>query len=83
MDVRKILDDHPLFAKTITEFMTLLDAAEVLDELKPPMHETAAAYLREVANGHIRQMTTLPENFIQSMITARPPLSPEGAPDGT
>ena len=75
MDVRKILDDHPLFAKTITEFMTLLDAAEVLDQLKPPMHETTAAYLREVANAHIRQMTTLPENFIEAMIKSRPPMS--------
>lgn len=82
-DARKILDDNPLFAKTITEFMMLLDAAEVLGDLKPPMHEAAAQYLREVANGHIRQTTTLPEEFIQAMIAARPSLAPEGGPDGT
>jgi hypothetical protein len=75
VDARKILDEHPLFAKAITEFMMLLDAAEVLAELKPPMHETMAGYLREVADKHIRQATALPETFILAMIAARPPVT--------
>lgn len=88
VDARKILDDHPLFAKAITEFMTLLDAAEVLDELKPAeLPQSTSFYLRAFAVRHIRSTTTLPDDFIRAMIDARPPVTarpqPEGEPDGT
>lgn len=70
---RKILDDHPVFAKAVAQFMTLYDAAQVLDELKPPNGELAAEYLKEIAGTIIRD-TGLPENFIEAMIKARPPM---------
>ena len=73
-DVRKILDEHPAFARTLTQFMALRDAAEVLAELKPPYYETAAAYLREIAD-HVMRDAGLGEDFLQAMIATRPPIS--------
>ena len=73
-DVRKILDEHPAFARIIQQFATLSDAAEVLDELKPPQHEIAAPYLRAVADNVIRRDTSMGEDFLQAMIHGRAPL---------
>ena len=35
-DVRRILDANPAFARVLRQFAALYDAAEVIDELKPP-----------------------------------------------
>lgn len=75
LDVRKILDEHPAFAATVTQFMLLYDAAEVLAELEPPYHETAAEYLREIAD-HVMRDAGAGEDFLRAMIANKPPFSP-------
>ena len=70
-ELQKLLDAHPEFKQTLTQFMMLYDAAEVLAEVQPPHASTAAAYLRAVADTLIRE-TGLPEVFLQAMIRTRP-----------
>jgi len=73
LDVRKILDEHPAFARVLQQFAVLYDAAEVLDDLEPPQHEIAAPYLREIAD-HVMRETGAGDDFLQAMIRSRPPL---------
>ena len=54
-DVRRVLDANPAFARVLRQFMALYDAAEVIDELKPPEHQVAAPYLREIAHHVMRE----------------------------
>jgi hypothetical protein len=70
----KIPDEHPIFAHKIAQFITLHDAAQVLEELKPPNGELAIPYLREIANQVMRE-TGVGEEFVQAMIKARPPIA--------
>lgn len=71
-DLQELLAAHPAFKRTLSQFMMLYDAAEVLDELKPPNGAVAAEYLREVGN-HVIRDAGLPENFLEAMIAAHPP----------
>lgn len=73
-DVRRILDENPRFARIVQQFMALYDAAEVLDDLKPPQHEIAAPYLRAIADNVMRRDTCMGEDFLQALIAGRPPL---------
>ena len=72
--MQELLAAHPAFKRTLTQFMMLHDAAEVLGELKPPHGDTTAEYLREVGS-HIIRDAGLPEEFLQAMIASRPPVS--------
>jgi hypothetical protein len=72
-DVRSLLDENPGFARVLRQFMALYDVAEVLGELKPPRHETAAAYLREIAD-HVMRETGIGDDFLRVLIQSRPPL---------
>ncbi len=72
-DFRKLLDEHPGFRAKLAQFMALYDAADVLDDLKPPHSDTAAAYLREIGR-HIMLEAGIPENFLEAMIAGRPAL---------
>jgi hypothetical protein len=72
-DVRRLLDENPGFARVLQQFMALYDAAEVLAELKPPRHEIAAPYLREIAD-HVMREAAVGEDFLQALIRGRPPL---------
>jgi hypothetical protein len=62
---------NPAFTDKATQFMMLRDAAEVLGVLKPPHHEIASEYLREVAD-HLMRDAGVPEEFLQVMIKSRP-----------
>ncbi len=77
-EVRRILDENPAFARVLLQFQALYDAAETLDELKPPQYETAAPYLREIAD-HVMRGTGIGGDFLQALIRSRPPLG-ETAP---
>jgi hypothetical protein len=70
-DMQAVLDAHPEFAQKVTQFMTLRDAAEILDAWQPPHYGTAAAYLREVASTVMRQ-AGIGEDFLQAMIANMP-----------
>jgi hypothetical protein len=70
-EVRRILGENPAFARILRQFAALYDAAEVLEELKPPRHEIAAPYLRAVADNVMRRDTSIGEDFLQAMIRAR------------
>ena len=74
-DVRRILDENPAFARVLRQFTALYDAAEVIDELKPPEHQIAAPYLREIAD-HVMRETGVGEDFVQALIRSRPPAFP-------
>ena len=76
LEVRRILDAHPAFARVLRQFTALYDAAEVLDGLKPPQHEIAAPYLRAIADNVMRETGT-GEDFLQVLIRSRPPLGAE------
>lgn len=80
--VQQLLANNPAFKQAMFRFMALYDAAEVLDELKPPNGGTAAAYLREVGR-HVVREAGIPESFIEVIIAARPPVdpTPREAPD--
>ena len=80
-DVRRVLDEHPAFARVLRQFAALYDAAEVIDELKPPEHQVAAPYLREIADHIVRGMG-VGEDFLQALIRSRPPAFPELGDDG-
>ena len=54
-DVRRVLDANPAFARVLRQFAALYDAAEVIDELKPPEHQVAAPYLRGIAHHVMRE----------------------------
>jgi len=71
-DIRRILAEHPAFARLLKQFMALYDAAEVLEELKPPQHEVAAPYLRAIADNIMRRDASIGEDFLQAMIRGRP-----------
>lgn len=79
---RTWLEDNPAFAKRLTQFMSLHDAAQVLGELQPPYHETAAQYLREIADTVMRE-TGVGEDFLHAMIAGRPPLGAVFGEDGS
>jgi hypothetical protein len=70
--MEQLASRNPDLARKIKMFMMLRDAAEVLGELKPPEHETAAAYLQEIAD-HLMRDAGMPEDFLQAMIKSRPP----------
>jgi hypothetical protein len=72
--MQDILDANPVFATKVTQFMMLHDAAEVLDELKPPHGDLVAAFLRETGSA-VMQETGVGEEFIEAMTRARPPAS--------
>ena len=74
-DVRRILDANPAFARVLRQFAALYDAAEVIDELKPPEHQVAAPYLRAIADNIMRE-TGIGEDFLQALIRGRPPAFP-------
>jgi hypothetical protein len=67
----RILDEHPQFRRTVTDFMMLLDARRVLEHHQPPMHETAAAYLEEVGRT-LMVGTGLPDEFVEACIKVQP-----------
>jgi ATP-dependent Clp protease ATP-binding subunit ClpA len=71
LDVGKLLAENPRFNRRVRQFVTLLDAAEVLGDLKPPNSDATAFYLRSVAEGLMRE-TSLGEEFLQAMIAGRP-----------
>ena len=71
LEVRRILGENPAFARVLQQFAALYDAAEVLDELKPPQHEVSAPYLREIAD-HVMRDSGAGEDFLQAMIRSRP-----------
>jgi hypothetical protein len=73
VDARRILDENPAFARVLRQFTALYDAAEVLGELRPPQHEIAAPWLREIAD-HVMRETGIGEDFLQALIRSRPPL---------
>ena len=75
-DVRRVLDENPAFARVLRQFAALYDAAEVLDELKPPEHQVAAPYLRVIADNVMRRETGMGEDFLQALIRSRPPAFP-------
>lgn len=70
--ISSVLDANPLFRRSVMDFMACLDAKRVLERTKPPMYETAAAYLGEVGLTLIRE-TGLPEAFIEACVAAQPP----------
>jgi len=72
MDPDKLLSEHPEFARSLRQFMALYDAAEVLDELKPPQGDTAAEFCREVAKATLSR-TGCGDDFIAAVIRTRPP----------
>lgn len=74
-NVQKFLAAHPEFERKLTQFMMLYDAADVLGELETPHRrwDNAAEYLTETAN-HIMRDAGIPEEFLQAMIAARPPV---------
>ena len=80
-DVRRVLDAHPAFARALRQFAALYDAAEVIDELKPPEHQVAAPYLREIAD-HVMRDTGLGDDFLQALIRSRPPAFPTAEGNG-
>lgn len=71
--MQRLLELNPGLARKITQFMILRDAADVLTELKPPNGDLTSAYLAETAD-HLIRDAGVPEDFLQAMITARPPL---------
>lgn len=73
----EFLATRPGFERALRQFMVLHDAADVLDELKPPHGDTAAGFLREVGNDAIRD-TGVPEDFLQAMIANKPPMPTAG-----
>ena len=81
-DVRRVLDANPAFARVLRQFMALYDAAEVIDELKPPEHQVAAPYLREIAD-HVMREAGIGDDFLQALIRGRPLAFPpaEGSDD--
>lgn len=72
VDCDRFLAEHPKFHHTMHQFSALHDAAEALDQLKPPHGDTAAEFLREVGNHVMREAAG--EEFLQALIRARPPL---------
>ena len=78
-DIRRILDENPAFARVLRQFTALYDAAEVIEELKPPEHQVAAPYLREIAH-HVMREAGIDGDFLQTLIRSRPPAFP---PAGT
>ena len=81
-DIRRILDENPAFARVLRQFTALYDAAEVIDELKPPEHQVAAPYLREIAH-HVIREAGIGEDFLQALIRSRPPAFPPAEEDGS
>ena len=67
------LDVHPDFKRRAIQFLALHDAAEILDDLKPPHSDTAADYLREIAT-HLVREAGIGEDVLQVMIESRPRL---------
>jgi hypothetical protein len=80
-EVRRILGENPAFARILRQFAALYDAAEVLEELKPPQHEIAAPYLRAIADNVMRRDASIGEDFLQAMIRSRESVHPGDAPD--
>jgi hypothetical protein len=62
----------PEFARAAEDFMHLTDAADILDDRKPPHGGTAAAFLREVAKAVITQ-AGMPGEFADAMLASKPP----------
>ena len=82
IDAGKIFAENPLFERKIRQFTALLDAAEVLGDLKPPNSEATAFYLQAVAERLIRKTTSLGEEFLQAMIKGRPSVYGERRDEG-
>lgn len=80
-EVRRILDENPAFARILQQFAALYDAAEVLEEFRPPQHEIAAPYLRGIAR-HMMRETGVGDDFLQALIQSRPPLGEDERGDG-
>ena len=57
----------------VADFLTRSprDAAEVIDELKPPEYQVAAPYLREIAH-HVMREAGIDGDFLQALIRGRP-----------
>ncbi len=83
VDAARIFAEHPLFERKVRQFMTLLDAAEVLGDLRPPNSEATAFYLQAVAERLIRETTSLGEDFLQAMIKGRPSVYGDATEPGT
>ena len=66
-----MLSQHPQLARAAEDFMMLTDAADVLDDRKPPHGDTAAAFLREVAKALVTQ-AGLTEEFADAMLASKP-----------
>ena len=74
-DVRRILDANPAFARVLRQFTALYDAAEVIEELKPPEYKIAVPYLREIAD-HVMRDTGVGDDFLRALIRSRPQAFP-------
>lgn len=68
---QQVLAANPAFTAKAVRFMMLRDAADVLDELKPPHHETASAYLREIAD-HLMRDAGASEDLLRVMKAVKP-----------
>lgn len=66
-----LLGQHPELARAAEDFMMLTDAADVLDDRKPPHGDTAAAFLREVAKAVVNQ-AGMTETFADAMLANKP-----------
>lgn len=71
MTVQEVLARNPRFNRKVRQFVALLDAAEVLSDVKPPNSDATAFYLRTVAEGLMRE-TKVGEEFLQAMIAGKP-----------
>lgn len=67
---KQIVAANPEFAVRMVWFVQLKDAADILGELKAPQHETASAYLREVAD-HLMRDLGATDTILQMMNSAR------------
>jgi hypothetical protein len=66
-----LLSQFPEFARAAEDFMMLTDAADVLDDRKPPHGDTAGEYLRETAKAIITQ-AGMPGGFADLMLANKP-----------
>lgn len=70
--IQAVLEENPLFRRTVEDFMILTDAADVLEQRDAPNAAIAAAYLRETARAIVHQ-AGLPDDFTDAMMSSRPP----------
>lgn len=68
-----LLREHPALGLAVTRFMALHEAAQVLEELQSPGWAAMAKYLKGTGNQVARE-AGLPPEFVQAMVSARPPL---------